>query len=181
MNSAQALWWTQAHADLALFEHLRGDAKWRYTCHTLQALQMAAEKIAKASFRVNETQPPQKKLTHVALAKLIRRLSTVRATDQPRVAKVFGVDGFQRFEKLLLRLTSLAKDIEKLPPAVAGRERMNTEYPWPDSEPVYAPAEWRFEVWERLQTAEGREFIRFLSRAIERFEQYADVLRSGKG
>jgi hypothetical protein len=141
VNSAQALCRTQARADLALFEHLRGDAKWRYTCHTLQALQMAAEKIAKA----------------------------------------FGVDGFQRFENLLLRLTSFAKDIKKLPPAVAGRERMNTEYPWPDSEPAYAPAEWRFEAWERLQTAEGREFIRLLSRAIERFEQYADVLRSGKG
>ena len=181
MNAAQTLWWTQARADLELFEHLRGEAKWRYQCHTLQALQMAAEKIAKASFRVNGTQPQPGKLTHVALAKLIRRLSTVRATDQPRVARVFGVYDYMRFEQLLQRLTAFAKDIEKLPPAVAGPERMNTEYPWPDSEPTHAPADWTFDVWQRLHTAEGREFMRFLSRAIERFENYADVLRSGKG
>jgi hypothetical protein len=51
LNAAQELWWKQAKADLELFEHLRGRPGWRYPCHSLQALQMASEKIAKASFR----------------------------------------------------------------------------------------------------------------------------------
>jgi hypothetical protein len=50
VNPAQKLWWTQARADLALFDHLRGAAGWRYQCHSLQALQMAGEKIAFFAF-----------------------------------------------------------------------------------------------------------------------------------
>ena len=50
VNPAQKLWWTQARADLALFDHLRGAAGWRHECHSLQALQMADEKIAFVAF-----------------------------------------------------------------------------------------------------------------------------------
>lgn len=176
MNSAQTLWWTQARADLALFEHLRGTAKWRHQCHTLQALQMATEKIAKASFRAGTARPSR--LTHLGLTKLLRRLSTVQRADQPRLARVFSVGGFRDFQQLLKRVRGIAHSIEQLPPAIAGPNRINTEYPWPDINPSHAPAEWTFGVWDRLDSSDGREFQRFVSRAIAGFDQYADVFRS---
>lgn len=175
MNQAQKLWWKQASADWALFEHLRGPAGWQHHCHPLQALQMAAEKIAKASFRAREMGP--KKFSHLGLTKLLVRLGTVRALDQEKLAEVFSVHRFQHLERLLRRVRGIAKEIERLPPAVAGPENMNTEYPWPDSKPTNAPAEWRFDIWQRLTTAEGRAFLRFLARAIERYPQYAHVFR----
>jgi hypothetical protein len=175
MTHEQELWRTQAAADLALFRHLAGTATWKYQCHALQALQMASEKIAKASFRVSGRRP--KTLTHLGLSRFLRRLGTVRGTDQRRLAAVFGASSFSEFERLLRRVRGVAYEIEKLPPAVAGLERVNTEYPWPDLDPQYTPAAWDFAVWTQLTRAEGRAFLRFLSRAIERFPAYADVFR----
>lgn len=175
MNPAQELWWKQASADLALFKHLRGPHEWRYQCHSLQALQMAGEKIAKASFRAGGSAPT--KHSHLGLTKLLRRLGTVREADQVPVAGVFSVDRFEHFERLLVRVRGVARDVERLPPAIAGPNRPNTEYPWPDHAPAQAPADWEFDVWTRLATAEGREFMRFLSRAIDGFPQYAHVFR----
>lgn len=43
--------------------------------------------------------------------------------------------------------------------------------------PAHVPAEWTFGQWERLNTADGRAFLRFLSRAIEGFPRYARVFR----
>ena len=175
MNPAQKLWWTQARADLALFDHLRGAAGWRYQCHSLQALQMAAEKIAKASFRASE--PPPKKHSHLGLTKLLRRMGTVREADQILLGSVFSTSRFERFERLLLQVGGIAQEIERLPPALAGADRINLEYPWPDRAPTHAPAEWDFDVWNRLASTDGRSFLRFLSRAIVGFTQYAHVFR----
>jgi len=175
VNAAQELWWKQAKADLELFEHLRGRPGWRYPCHSLQALQMASEKIAKASFRAAAQAPTQR--SHLGLTKLLRRLSTVREADQPLVTRVFSVDYFERFENLLFRVRAIARDVERLPPAIAGPNRVNLEYPWPDHAPTSTPAAWEFDVWKRLEIAEGREFLRFLSRAVDGFPQYAHVFR----
>lgn len=175
MNPAQELWWKQARADLALFDHLWGAAGWGYQCHSLQALQMAGEKIAKASFRASI--PPPTRLSHLGLTKLLRRLGTIREADQLPVANVFSVDRFDHFERLLVRVRGIAHEIERLPPAIAGPERINVEYPWPDRAPTHAPAEWAFDVWDRLKTSEGREFRRFITRAIDGFPRYAHVFR----
>lgn len=174
MNPAQKLWWKQARADLALFDHLRGVAGWRYQCHSLQALQMAGEKIAKASFRASDPPPRH---SHLGLTRLLRRMGTVREADQILLGRVFSTSRFERFERLLLHVGGIARDIERLPPALAGADRMNLEYPWPDRAPTYTPAEWKFDVWNRLESAEGRSFLRFLSRAIDGFPQYAYVFR----
>jgi hypothetical protein len=175
VNAAQELWWKQAKADLELFEHLRGRPGWRYPCHCLQALQMASEKIAKASFRAGVQLPTKR--SHLGLTRLLRRLSTVREADQPLVASVFSAGHFERFEQLLFRVRAIARDVERLPPAIAGPDRVNLEYPWPDRAPTSTPAEWKFDVWKRLEIAEGREFLRFLSRAVDGFPQYAHVFR----
>ena len=175
VNEPQRLCWKQAAADWALFEHLRGPARWRHQCHPLQALQMSSEKIAKASFRVGTSRP--NKFSHLGLTKMLRRLSSVRAPDQQELAEVFSVSCFQHLERLLKSVRGIAKEIERLPPAIAGPDQINTEYPWPDSNPVNAPADWEYDVWQRLANAKGREFLRFLARAIERYPQYAHVFR----
>jgi hypothetical protein len=169
VNEPQRLWWKQAAADWALFEHLRGPARWRHLCHPLQALQMSSEKIAKASFRVGTSRP--NKFSHLAvrgkshpwpfstwatpqkaevfgghqsphpaaagffhsllgLTKMLRRLSSVRAPDQQELAEVFSVSRFQHLERLLKSVRGIAKEIERLPPAIAGPDQINTEYPF---------------------------------------------------
>lgn len=144
MNPAQELWWKQSQADLGLFQHLRGAAGWPHQCHALQALQMAAEKISRASFRAGGT--PPRKLSHLGLTMLLRRLGSVRNADQQRVARIFRVDHFKRFELLLKRVRGIALEIERLPPAIAGPDRVNTEYPWPNDQPAHAPAGYEFPV-----------------------------------
>jgi len=49
--------------------------------------------------------------------------------------------------------------------------------PAPDQAPTHSPAEWEFNVWTQLEKAAGREFLRFLSRAIDGFPQYPHVFR----
>jgi hypothetical protein len=127
VNEPQRLWWKQVAADWALFEHLRGPARWRHQCHPLQALQMSSEKIAKASFRVGTSRP--NKFSHLGLTKMLRRLSSVRAPDQQELAEVFSVSCFQHLERLLKSVRGIAKEIERLPPAIAGPDQINTEYP----------------------------------------------------
>ena len=60
---------------------------------------------------------------------MLRRLSSVRAPDQQELAEVFSVSCFQHLERLLKSVRGIAKEIERLPPAIAGPDQINTEYP----------------------------------------------------
>lgn len=175
VNPGQQLWWKQAQADLELFMDLSGPRGWRYQCHALQALQMATEKISKAAFRADDN--ARKKLSHLGLTKLLRRFGSVSTHHQSLVATIFSIRQFDRFADRLRRFRAIARDIERLPSAVSGPDQPNTEYPWPHDRPQHALADWKFAVFERLNTSDGRAFLRFVERAIDAFPQYAHIFR----
>lgn len=64
--------------------------------------------------------------------------------------------------------------MERLAPPLAG-DGANPEYPWPHSRPEYAPANHSFAVWTLLASGQGRDFMRILRTAVDRFPEYADA------
>ena len=63
-----------------------------------------------------------------------------------------------------------AYTLERLAPALAN-DGPNSEYPWPRAEPQHAPVEYRFEMWEDLNTRNGHCLWRLVQQALDHFEQ----------
>jgi hypothetical protein len=63
--------------------------------------------------------------------------------------------------------------LQNLAPAEAN-DGPNPEYPWPHDNPQHCPATHSFELWRLIRDqVQGRNLLRFIERAIQRFEQYA--------
>ncbi len=169
MNVAQELWWKQSVSDYAVFETMRSNGV--HPCHALHYLQMATEKIAKASFWSRNTAPA---LSHVGFVSFLRRLNSIRREKRSHIAALFGFPSFASFEAWLPTATSIGREIEKVSPAVMP-DGPNSEYPWPHENPTQYPAGYWFPIWDELQLSQGRRMMRFIDRAINGFPQYADL------
>ena len=138
MNWAQAFA-RQAESDLHARDVLAADPTLP-ACHALHHLQMACEKLCKASRIAAGTDPLEVQRSHASVAK---HLPTIVKLYMSREAGRLPRDNW-----IVNAIRPLARKIELLSPAVrdGGRSPENCEYPWvaPDGS-VTAPADHRFE------------------------------------
>jgi hypothetical protein len=169
MNSYQELWWQQARSDHEVFVLVRGQGMAQ--CHSLHYLQMATEKLAKAYFWRSGSPPPR---SHAGFVQFLRFLGQVRPSDRDRVANLFSFARFVDFQNWIRAILPIAYDLERLTPDLAN-DGPNPEYPWPHAQPRSAPANYNFQIWGSLSNAQGRDLMRVIRIAIERFQEYADA------
>jgi len=169
MNRSQELWWQQSKADHAVFVLLRQQGVEQ--CHTLHYLQMATEKLAKAYFWRSGSPPPR---THAGFVQLLRFLGQVRQSDRERIATLFSFNRFTDFQNWLRTVLPLAYELERLSPDLSN-DGPNPEYPWPHATPQFAPASHNFPIWNSLTSGSGRDLMRVIRIAVDRFAEYADT------
>jgi hypothetical protein len=99
--------------------------------------------------------------------------TSVNRPELQRRAVLFGFARFEDFQQWSRSATSLASEIESLAPALAG-DGPNPEYPWPSDLPMETPAEYDFELWNKLTaTGQGRQFQVKVEIAVRKFPDYA--------
>lgn len=170
MNSYQQVWWQQAKSDHGTFLLLlrQGVAP----CHSLHYLQMVTEKIAKAYLWSSGSPPPK---SHAGFVQFLRFLGQIRRhSDQERIANLFSFKRFVDFQNRIRAILSIAYELQRLAPALANNGP-NPEYPWPYAQPQYVPANYDFTVWSSLRSGRGRDLMRIIRIAIDRFPDYADT------
>lgn len=168
MNSYQQLWWQQARSDHEVFVLLRRQGV--AACHTLHYLQMVTEKLAKAYFWRSGTPPPR---SHAGFVQFLRFLGHARGSDRERVANLFSFKRFDDFQQWLRGVLPIAYELERLAPDLANNGP-NPEYPWPHQVPEFAPVLHDFQVWRSLTSRQGRDLMRVIHIAIDRFSEIAD-------
>lgn len=169
MNRYQEVWWQQAKSDYETFVLIRGQGVAQ--CHTLHYLQMVTEKIAKAYLWRSGSPPPQ---SHSGFVQFLRFLGQTRPDDRERIANLFTFKRFTDLQSWIRSVLPLAYDLERLAPALANNGP-NPEYPWPHAQPEYAPAGHNFAIWSSLMSGKGRDLMRIIRIAVDRFEDYADT------
>ncbi len=167
MNEYQEIWWQQAKSDHSVFVLLRGQGV--PPCHSLHYLQMVTEKIAKAYFWRSDSPPPKK---HTAFVHFLRSLGAIHPNDRDRIANLFSFRQFIDFQNWIKVVLPIAYDLEQLAPSLAN-DGPNSEYPWPNSLPQCAPVNYIFPVWKLVQSGNGRDLMRVVHIAVDRFPEYA--------
>lgn len=80
----------------------------------------------------------------------------------------------EQLRGLLSRARAIAREIEKLAPAVDRRASPeNVEYPWERDGDVTPPCAFTFPALELLRQAGGRAFLNLVGRALDDFDQLA--------
>lgn len=169
MNSYQRLWWQQAKSDHDAFVLIRGSGIAK--CHALHYLQMVTEKIAKAYFWRLGSPPPR---NHAGFVQFLRFLGQTRPSERERIGNLFTFRRFVDFQRWIRATLPVAYDLERLAPALAN-DGPNPEYPWPHAEPQFAPASCEFAIWSSLSSRQGRDLMRIIHIAVDRFPEYADT------
>ncbi|MGB7160849.1 MAG: hypothetical protein WBD40_22490 [Tepidisphaeraceae bacterium] len=154
MNWVQAFA-RQAASDLDVREVLAATSAMP-SCHALHHLQMACEKLCKASMIVGGTDPAIVQSSHAYIARQLPIL--VRNYMNREAGRV------ARNNWIVRAIRPLARRIELLNPAVrgGGRSPQNVEYPWvaPDGS-VVAPADHKFEFSVLFEPA-GKTLLKIL-------------------
>lgn len=144
--------WTQAFArqaasDLDARELLVADSSLP-SCHSLHLLQMACEKLCKASMISTGSDPIEVQRSHAYIAK---HLPTIARLYMSREAGRLPRDNW-----IVHAIRPLARKIELLSPAVrdGGRSPQNCEYPWAAADgSVTAPADHKFDFSMLFESA----------------------------
>ncbi len=168
MNPFQAVWYEQVRSDHDVLVALRRQGA--QPCQQLHYLQMVTEKLGKAYFWRAGHAPP---LSHVSFVRFLQALDNRSAAELQRIAELFGFRRGEDFGNWVPTITPLAHDLERLAPALAGKDGPNPEYPWPWAGPVSAPASFDFEVWTQLtETGRGRQLLKVIDSAVVQFARY---------
>jgi hypothetical protein len=101
-------------------------------------------------------------------------LCQVRHEDRERIAGLFSFNRFADFQNWVRSVLPIAYDLERIAPDLAN-DGPNPEYPWPHSQPGFAPVSHKFEVWISLTSGQGRDLMRVIRIAVDQFPKYADV------
>ena len=104
----------------------------------------------------------------------LRFLGQTRPTDRERIANLFTFTRFADFQSWIRAVLPIAYELERLAPTLAN-DGPNPEYPWPHHQPAEAPANHNFDTWVKLTTGHGRDLMRIIAIAIDRFPEYADA------
>ena len=93
--------------------------------------------------------------------------------ERRRIAEIFDYGRPEDMAAWVKQVSPLAHQLQNLTPDLSN-DGPNTEYPWPHTNPAHCPALHSFGLWNDLRHAEsGRRLMKFLRRAVERFEHYA--------
>jgi hypothetical protein len=131
---------------------------------------MVTEKLAKAYLWQSGGMPPR---THSGFVRFIRALGSVPKNRRKQLAEVLEFKSFGTLQAWISASLSVAYELERLAPALA-QDGPNPEYPWPSQAPAENPTRYRFTVWDQLtKTSQGRQFMRVIQLAVERFPVYA--------
>jgi hypothetical protein len=174
MNEVRGRWAAaflcQGRSDLVVYHLLSGQPESDTPrCHALHYLQMACEKIAKA-YRIRDTSAElagERGLLrrHVGFEKFMRTFLL-----SPRVQEAYAGRTAQ-LREVSKRVFSLAREIEKLAPAVDQQvSPENAEYPWEADGKIVAPCEHQFPRLSLLREPSGALFLKLLARAVAEFE-----------
>lgn len=167
----------QCRSDLRVFDELSARRENSIPeCHPLHYLQMATEKLAKASFLATGHQL-QSRGTHVVFSKLPNIL---KRSD---LAETLGWRRFDGYCRFLDGIGPLARRIEQLNPAIAPSQmegaafaQPNVEYPWygrdaSGEKTWHAPAAHSFGLLAEMQlTRNGANLMKFIRLLANRFE-----------
>ena len=129
----------QARSDLSAFRATYGDGRFAI-CHSLQFLQMACEKVAKAYLCASGSDPDSVQGSHAYIRKVVPAIARDQLGVHPKPQG--------RFQRPVQRINRLAGEVELLSPSVDDERRRpdNCEYPWEDrAGKIHVPAEWSFE------------------------------------
>lgn len=166
MNDCQKLWWEQTKSDheVLLMMRRRGVEP----CHQLHYLQMVTEKLGKAYFWRSNKPPPK---GHAYFVRFLRALDNRPKCD--RIAEVLGFKTPNSFQSWIRNTITIAYELERMAPALAGDNGPNPEYPWPHDGPMHAPASFQFAVWRDLtESSLGRQLLKVIDDAVFRFPKY---------
>ncbi len=156
MNEPQRLFLAQAQSDHTVWLALQKSGQ-HPPCHSLHYLQMTVEKLAKSYFWRSGPAPT----VHAVFVRFLRAIA-----HNDRVRTALQVNQKDVWRARLNGFLPVADDIERLAPALA-QAGPNAEYPWPPSNPRYAPAQHEFPVWNKLQrSAGGRQLLTFIDELI---------------
>jgi len=169
MNKPQRLWWEQTKSDHEVFILIRSTGLAR--CQALHYLQMVTEKIGKPYLWRLGTAPPK---SHAGFVQFLRFLGQIRQSDRERVAEIFSFKRFSDFQKWIRTILPIAYELERIAPDLAA-DGPNPEYPWPHDQPTVAPVHHDFKVWNTLMSGPGRDLLRIIQIAVDRFAEYADT------
>jgi hypothetical protein len=151
----------QADADFKTFEKLQPLPI--PTCHQLQFLQMACEKLVKAHLCGTGAEPGTLQQSHAYIAKTLPKTLQQQA--------LFVNFRGPKAKEVLRRAAGLAKEIELLAPAVkrGGKRPDNCEYPWEDSRGrLHSPLDWSFQLSQLVVLPAGRTTLKLIRGAINR-------------
>lgn len=167
MTLAQDLWITQTrseHRVLTMLLESEFD-----TCQKLHYLQMVTEKLSKAYFEGRPSNVMQN--SHKAFRQFVKNFGIGwNAKTKRAFAKELDFRDFRALEAWLERIDDLIYEIERLAPAL-NKDGPNPEYPWPRTNPQFAPATFSFPLWSKLQTQRGEKLLSFLELLINQFER----------
>jgi len=93
---------------------------------------------------------------------------------QQRIAKVFSFPKYNKFQNRIRLFMPIAHGLENLAPTLANKGP-NIEYPWPHESLPHAPVNHDFAEWKMLETPRGRDLLRVIRIATEKFPKYADL------
>lgn len=132
-------------------------------CEQLHFLQMACEKLAKATLCASGSDPHDLQTSHGYIAKVLpviaRQRVGLRRGKYPT-----------RSGRLIRKIRLLAREIELLCPAVDdnGRRPDNCEYPWEDSwGNLRVPAEHTYAVLGSLREPSGFRLLKIVTKAVD--------------
>ncbi len=132
-------------------------------CHRLLFLQMACEKLCKASLIADKSPREKLETSHAYVAKtlpvVVKQEIAFRGQDVKHMRAVYQA------------ARRLAPEIEVLNPAVDrdGQRPDNCEYPWQDQlGVVHSPLDWTFHPSRLLTEQAGRTFLKLVRLAINR-------------
>ena len=129
-------------------------------CQWLHFLQMACEKLAKASLLESGQNPDTLYTSHVWAAKVLPTLYTDYHRSRGRVRD----SGY-----LLRTAKQLCQEIDKLHPSADRETRPdNCEYPWEAADRVISPLDWTFHPSRLVTVPGGPTFIKLIKAAIAR-------------
>lgn len=151
----------QARADFATFQELQPLGV--PTCHKLQFLQMACEKLVKAHLCEHGIDPATLQSSHAVIKKHLRTVL--------RQETVFLNWRSPEARNAMKHVNQLANEIELLAPAVrrGGQREDNCEYPWAaGADVVRSPIEWRFDVADLIAQPAGIKVLKLIRSALER-------------
>jgi len=106
--------------------------------------------------------------SHAGFVQFLRFLGHVRQEHRERMANLFSFNRFADFQNWLRSSLPIAYDLERLAPDLA-QDGPNPEYPWPHAHPMLAPVSHKFAVWSALTTGQGRDLMRIIHIAVDRF------------